>query len=85
MTDDDKPIEYKETTETFEDGTTRTTKIPKIPDSKDSQDPKPPEDKPAQDIIHKEAAAAGDPNQAKRITKYSNSESPPEEDGDSHK
>ena len=38
MTDDDKPIEYEETTETFEDGTTRTTKIPKTSDREDSQD-----------------------------------------------
>ena len=32
MTDNDKPIEYEETTETFEDGTTRTTKTPKPPE-----------------------------------------------------
>ena len=38
MTDDDKPIEYEETTETSEDGTTRTTKIPKTSDREDSQD-----------------------------------------------
>ena len=85
MTDDDKPIEYEETTETFKDGTTRTTKTPKIPDSKDSQDPKPPEGEPAQNIIHKVAAAAASPNSAKRYAKSSTPQSSKEEPEDSPK
>ena len=54
MTDDDKPIEYEETTETFEDGTTRTTKIPKTSDREDSQDGETTKESP------KVLAAAGD-------------------------
>ena len=61
MTDDDNPIEYKETTETFEDGTTKTTKIPKTSDSKDSQDPKPPEGESKPATILKTMPAAGKP------------------------
>ena len=56
MTDDDKPIEYEETTETFEDGTTRTTRTPKTSDNEDS-----PDNTPKKIVRHVEmAAASGD-------------------------
>ena len=58
VTEGDNPIEYEETTETFEGGT-RTTKTHRMPDSKDSQDPKPPDDPPEPSGTPTLAAATG--------------------------
>ena len=77
VTGGDNPIEYEETTETFEGGT-RTTRTPKMSDSKGSQDANPSEDLP------KNMAAAGE-WLTKHSVKSSTHESSQEEDEDSHK
>ena len=76
VTEGDNPIEYEETTETFEGGT-RTTRTPRMSDSKDSQDVE------LSEGLPKTMAGAGPPPNTKRYVKSSTLESSQEEREDS--